>query len=457
VPDGAPAPPDAEVEAEAGAEADAPGCFQNADCVSANACQVGSCDAGACSFTVCPAAACQGSSCTASTHSCTLPTTYGFHAAEVNVSLGPVGCGGSASACIAAAYPFVFVGTANGVVAYVVSDPSNSSPRSIVVSGLPFIPAYMTSMGSRVFFVGTPQGTGPTYRLAIGSLDVPNDPLATTLGATSTLAVVSVSGLASVAAATDGSLFLWNDDSSQSYPAANVAPPFKDEMTVNFFPSAGISQGAWAVAASGARLLVGHWKGATTPFQTAFSFETKAGTASAQNAGETQTLAAIGPTGPDWNFAQGTDGSVVWNTATSTSDDAGGNDFGGVRAAWLVGNGTATTFSAAPFVDVETYAPPVPYGNLVTGPVAWLDATTALVLAAAAGTVSAGIPGQTSVQIAVNVPKPTLVSGKRYVIAQSVGLVGAAASGGFGYVLAAGVSGGTTCTLHIFAPGCAAP
>lgn len=50
---------------------------------------------------------------------------------------------------------------------------------------------------------------------------------------------------------------------------------------------------------------------------------------------------------------------------------------------------------------------------------------------------------------------PALVSGKRYVVAQTPDQVGAAASGGFGYVLAAATGGATTCTLHIFAPSCA--
>lgn len=438
------------------AEADAPGCVLNTDCTTSNGCRVGTCDAGGCSFAVCPAGTCQGSSCTAATSTCTAPTTYGFHAAEVSVTAGPVGCGGSAPACIAAAYPFVFVGTANGVVAYAVNDPSNPSPPPIPVTGLPFLPAFLTSMGSRVFFVGTPAGTGPTYRLAIASIDVPSDPLATTLAATSVFSVVSVSGLATAAAAADGSLFLWNNDSTQLFPAAKVAPPFADGASVSFFTSPGVPTGAYAVAASGSRLLVAHWEGATTPYQTAFSFETSAGTASAQNAGETATLADIGPTGPQSTYAQGSDGSVVWNTTTSTVDDGGGNDFSAVRVAWLVGSGAATTVSAKAHVDVELYSPPVPYGSLVVGPVAWVDSSTALVLAAAAGTVGPGSAGQTSVQVAVSAPTPALASARRYVVAQSVGQVGAAASGGFGYVLAAGVPGAPSCTLHIFAPSCAA-
>ena len=451
----APAIPDAS-PAEAEAEAGPAGCLQNADCTSTNGCQVGSCDAGACSFAVCPSGVCQGSSCNGATSTCTAPTAYGFHAAEVNVTTGPVGCGGNPAACIAAAYPFVFVGTANGVVAYAVNDPASPSPPQVPITGLPFLPAFLTSMGSRVFFVGTPEGTGPTYRLAVASLDVPADPLAKSLPATTALSVVSVSDLASAWAGTDGSLFLSNNDSSQLFPAANVAPPFVDGAQVRFFTSPGVAQGAYAVIPSGSRLVMQHWQGAATPFQTAFSFETGAGTASAQNAGETATLADIGPTGPGAMYAQGSDGSVVWNTATSVVDDAGGNDFGSVRVAWLVADGTTKSFAPTPFVDVEVYAPPVPYGTYVVGPVVSISSSTALVLAAAAGTVGPGSEGQTSVQLAVSTPKPALASGRRYVVAQGVTQVGAAASGGFGYVLAAGVSGAPSCVLHVFAPGCAA-
>ena len=127
----------------------------------------------------------------------------------------------------------------------------------------------------------------------------------------------------------------------------------------------------------------------------------------------------------------------------------------GVRVAWLVGSASAKSFGAKAFVDVEVYSTPVPWGNVVVGPVASIDASTALVLAAAAGTVTSSSAGQTSVQVAVSTPKPALATGRRYVLAQSVGQVGAAASGGFGYVLAPGVPGAPGCTLHVFAPGCA--
>ncbi len=438
------------------AEAGAPGCVLNTDCTGSNGCLVGTCDAGTCSFAICPTSACQGSTCSAATSTCSSPTTYGFHSAEVNVTAGAVGCGGNPSLCLAAAYPFVFVGTTTGVVGYVVSDPSNPTPPTVTVAGLAFLPTFITAIGSRVFFVGYPQGAGPTYTLAIAWIDVPNDPLKTTLQANAVLEVVSVTGLSNAWAATDGSLFLSDNDGTGTFPTANVVPPLMSGATITFFSSPGIPAGASPVIPSGSRLVVAEWPG-TTPYQNTFSFETGAGTQAAQNSGAQQTtFADIGGTGPQSAYAQGSDGSNVWNAQTAFLDDAGGIDIGSVRVAWLVASGSATQFAPTQFVTVEQYTPPVAYGTPVLGPVAWVDTSTALVLATAAASLITGSSPQTSVQVAVSTPSPVLASGRRYVLTQSVGQVGAAASGGYGYVLAAGAAGATTCTLHIFAPSCAA-
>jgi hypothetical protein len=435
----------------ADADAGRAGCVLNADCVGTNTCEVGSCDAGTCTFVVCPTGACQGSTCSTVTSSCSAPTTYGFHASEVNVAAGNVGCGGNAAVCIAAAYPFVFVGTTNGVVAFSMSDPSNPTPPSVVVNGVPFLPAFLTAMGSRVYFVGSPEGAGPTYRLAVASLDVPSDPLVTSLQATTVFDIVSVGSLAAAWATTDGSLFLFDDDPTQSLPVASLNAPLVDGQTLGFLASPGIPAGAAPVVPSGSRLVVAQWQGTATPYQTYFSFETGAGTSSAQNSGEQPTFTVIGPTAPVSMFAQGNDGSILWNTATSVTEDGGVNDLGSTRVAWLVANGASTQFAPTQFLDVELYVPTVPYGTPVVGPVAWIDANTALVLASAAENLA-----QTSVQLAVAAPGPSLVDGGRYVVPQVVGQVGVAASGGYGYVLAAGgATPGASCTLHVFAPGCA--
>ncbi|HEY8072886.1 MAG TPA: hypothetical protein VIF62_02220, partial [Labilithrix sp.] len=360
-------------------------------------------------------------------------------------------------ACLAAAYPFVFVGTTNGVVAYAVNDPSNGAVPPIPVTGVPFLPNQITAMGSRVYFVGAVSGTGPTYRAPIAWIDVPADPLATGLEASTSFASLSVASLNAAWAGTDGSLFLVDYDATRSFPSGNATAPVKDGAAVSFFPSPAVPSGGVPVAVSGSRLVVARWQSQTTPFQTYFSFETGAATASAQNSGEQATYTQIGPTSPQGAYAQGPDGSLLWNTGAIVVDDAGATDTATVRLAWLVASGTTSQFDASANVDIEIYGSPVPIGTAVVGPVAWVDGNTALVLAAADGTLGNGTGGQTSVQVAVRTPKPALASGRRYVVAANVQQVGAASSGGFGYVLAADAAGATTCTLHVFAPACAGP
>jgi hypothetical protein len=429
-------------------------CAVNADCTSANSCLTGTCDAGTCSFAVCPTSACQGSSCTAG--ACSIPASYGFHATQVTVSTGALGCGGNAQACLAAAYPFVFVGTTNGVVAYAVNDPSNPSPPVVPIKGLPFVPSFLASMGSRVYFVGAIQGSGTSYPIA--SLDVPTNPLVPSLQASAVLQVASVAGISAAWAGTDGSLFLVYNDGTGAFPSANVAEPLA-AGPVTFYSSPGIPAGAAPVAASGARFLVARWQGAMTPYQTLFSFENAAGTLAAassaeQDGGEQPSFAAIGPTTPLSTYAQGADGSDLWGSETAVIDDAGALTVSAVRLAWLVASGTAAAVTPAPFVDVEQYSPSVPYSSpSLAGPVAWVDSTTALVLATAHEYAGMANP-QTSVQIATTSPQLALEGGLRSLITQPIGQVGAASSGGFGYVLAAGGVGATSCTLHVFAPSC---
>jgi hypothetical protein len=427
-------------------------CAKDTDCTSSNACRTGSCKNGHCVFDVCPTAACKGSSCEMSSSTCSAPVTYGFHAGAVGVSLGPVGCGGNAQACLAAAYPFVFVGTTNGVVAYAMNDPSNPTPPSPTITGLPFIPSMLVANGPRVYFVGSltggAPGGGPPYRLALAWVDVPADPLTSTLAATSVLDVYSEPALNGALAGPGAGLFLLDDDAQHFFPMALATAPLKDGATLAFNPSPGVPVGASPVVASGSRVLLARWSSDTTGVQTWFSLETGAATLNAQNSGtETSTLAAMGPTANQGAFAQGADGSVVWNAASAELDDAG-TTIRAARVAWLVASGTTTTIDATTNLDVETYAPPLAWGTPVAGPVAWVDANTALVTAAAAGTTA-----QTSVQVAVRTPMPQLALGRRYVVPVGVTQVGAASSNGYGYVLAADQP--SSCTLHAFAPACA--
>jgi hypothetical protein len=190
------------------------------------------------------------------------------------------------------------------------------------------------------------------------------------------------------------------------------------------------------------------WTSDASVYQTWFSLETGAATANAQNAPEQTVLSTMGPTTSDSSYDQGDDGSVLWSTGAAIIDDGGTSVVRASRLAWLLAGGQSTTFDAKDSVDVETYSPPVGFGTRVSGPVAWVDTNTAVVLAAAATALA-----QTSVQVAVRVPSPQIAQGRRYVVPIGVDKVAASASGGFVYVLANDAS--DSATLHTFAPACA--
>jgi hypothetical protein len=456
--DAAPASPDAPSNVfDAGidtgaADASNGGCVTSADCTSTNACRVGSCtDAGACVFDVCPTTACQGSSCTAA-GTCSAPVTYGFHSTTIAVGAGAVGCNGNTSACVAAAYPFVFVGTAAGVVAYPANDPSNPSPTAVPVLGLPFVPTAMTSMGSRVYFLGSVAGSGPAWRVQLAWIDVPADPLVSPLQARTVFDTTAEGAVQEAWTATDGSLYLVDQDPTYFFPMATLDAPLKDGDTLAFFPSPGVPGNAAPVIPSGDRIVMA--RNDSSSYTTYFSFETATATGNAQNGGEQSTLngadggVGMGPTGAQATYAQGSDGSVLWNTASLVVIDGGTPALATSRLAWLVSDGKTSTFHPGSNGHVEVYGTPLRLGTPLVGPVAWIDANTALVLAAAHELLT-----ETSVQVAVKTPSPTLAKGRRTIVPASVGNVGAAASNGLGYVLEADTTG--TLELHVFAPACA--
>jgi hypothetical protein len=447
-PDSGTPPADALPPGDAGADVapDAPAsgarCTKDDECRSSNACFTGTCDVlrGVCVYDVCrEPAACTLSACDPQTKACSPNTAvYGFHTAQFKVTTGGVGCGALAR-CFTAAYPFVFVGTTNGVVAYPAADPTNPTPAPIPVNGLPFLPQHIQTSGNRVYFVGAVLGSGANAKLPLAWIDVPQDPQATSLTATTVLETVGQPSMGFAFAAPNEALLLVVNDAPRVFPSALVAPPLQDLATLSFFPLVGIPDaGASPVATSGARLLTNRY-GAFVPN---LSFETGAGTATAQNTGE-QAIGALGPIANQYTFAQGGDGSVLFSALSLNATDAGPTTPRAVRLTWLVADGKAG-FDATANVDVETYpAPPV---GVAVGPVAWVDAQTALVTAQLKTD-----PTQTVVRVATKGTPPT-ISTKQFSIAKTVDGVAAAASNGLGYVLVS--DSPTEATIHVFAPSC---
>ncbi len=448
----APPGPDVVVAADADALATKPDtgvCDADEACSSANGCITGSCDTArhACVYEVCPQSACRASACDTARRACSPPAAYGFHAGSFKVS-GAIGCNGAVRRCIAAAYPFVYVGTGNGIVGHSLVDPSSGAPASITVTGLPFLPSSMVASGSRVYFEGPVVGGGPAYKLSIAWVDAPTDPLATTIEAHTAFLDYSYAAIQAMYASAPGSVLLVAASPMSFFPSAQLTAPLRDLATVAVFPNAGIPMQAVPVAASGDRMVTYRWDGQTDTLGAFFGLETAAGTAAAQNAGEKSVAPSMGPVYSANAFAQGPDGSLIWSAPKAELGEAGGPVLRGVRMAWLLGDSSATQFDARPRVDVETYEPPVAWDTPVVGPIAHIDGDTALVLAATAGNLA-----QTSVQVATRAgTTAALAPSRRYVIPTAPDKLAATSTRGLGYVLAADAI--DSATVHVFAPGC---
>jgi hypothetical protein len=436
--------------------ADAPGPVDAGHCLTDQDCAVAAAGAGACVsaatcdptwhvclLTTCAAIGCKASTCSLPQHACSAPSPYGFEATRFAVRYG--GVGGTLPGSIAAAWPFIFVVTTNGVVAYNVADPTSASPPLVPVHGVPFLPLSAVAVGRRVYFVRGTEGGGPTYRQAVAWVDVPQNPLLTELAATSAFVGTPGQGgvLGALSNGEDGVFVVYG---ARLEPTANLHPPIDDSTVLAPFANAGLADGASVLASSGTRLIAHRYDPASwTPN---LAIVNGAATPAAQATSE-QPIAAYGPLADQVLLATGGDGSVIWATAVYEVDDAGMP--GGIakaRLAWILGSGTAANFDPSGYVDLETYAPAT--AARVIGPPVWIDANTALGLAAAGSTST----DSTSVQIVTRAP-PAVVAGTRRLLSIAPGSVGVAASGGFAYVLSQDDPANQTCSVTIFAPSCA--
>jgi len=431
-------------------EADAGACTRDSDCQSAVG-DAGSCVKTAkcdptwhvCMLDTCDVGACKAAVCNVAQQTCSVPTTYGFSTTQFSVHSG--GVGGAPHSSIAAAWPFVFVVTTNGVAAYDLIDPTDPTPPSVTVHGVPFLPVATIAIGRRVYFTTSTEGGGPTYRQAIAWIDVPQNPFVTDLQATSALVSTPQQGVQSALTnGTDGLFVVYS--SGSLLPTADVHPPLDDTTTLTPFSNAGLASGATIPAASGARLVAYRYDGPTSTPN--FALVNGAGTTGAQTTAE-QALDAFGPLANQAAFGTGGDGSLLWTTAVYQADDAGViSGIDSARLSWLLGSGTAANFDTTVFVDLETYTPTT--GAYVVAPPLWIDANTALGLAAAGSTTT----NSTSVQVVTKQPA-AVRSSTRTLLSVGPGAVGAASSNGFGYVLAEDDPKNETCSVYVFAPACA--
>ncbi len=429
-------------------------CTRSSDCTSGDGCLTGRClmPAGTCVFDLCPASMCNGYACDPSTHTCGPATPYTFQAAAIALGAG-VACP-LVSDCVAASFPFVYVGTTQGVYAVNVSDPALVAAPVVPVAGVPFFPTSIVQSGARVYFVGALQASGATsFMVPLAWIDPPADPTLP-LQATSVFAVYPASTFRGGFAGGDGGLFVESDPMQGPLDALLVAP-LGDPLTVTLF---GTPLGMPAETVVGASLgnLVTFFLDPMT-YDANFALVTGAGSANALNNGEQDvTAAGFGRLATYMTFGTGPDGSVMLNASRY---QVAQDNYSDVRFGWVLADGTQTTFSGQ-FSIVESYVPPAGSQGLDTpiqaplaGPVAWLDPERALVLAAAHEAT-----GDTSVQVVSRAMVQPALLPPRAVLPTPTNATGAAGAGSttstdsFGYVLTA--DSPSAATVHIYAPDC---
>ncbi|MBS2016960.1 MAG: hypothetical protein JST00_29000 [Deltaproteobacteria bacterium] len=426
-------------------------CTKDEDCKGTKDCVTARCDVPrkACVFTVCRETACNSAACNGGT-TCAAPRPYKYRAAQFPVA-GPIGCGGALGRCFAAVYPFVFVGTPIGVTAYSAVDPQATTPTVVPLTGLDFVPVQMVASGSRVFFLGPPQGTTTTARVPIAYVDVPPDPFATSIPVQTILATYPRSKDDAIALFPRGSdTALLVNSTGPNFPSAKIEPPLTEPLTLTPFTiTSAIGDVPYGV--SGTRLVMGQNTGTGV---TQFAFVPNAGDTGAAATAAVPIPTATPGIGPFY-FAQSADGAFAWSYVSLTTAPPGPPP-PTVRAArvYLLTAGGEAAFDPASGVDVEVY-PNLPLGTPAAGPIAMLDANRAMVLTS----LPANPGNSTNVSFVTRTPLGLVKNGdntpRRSPINLPVTQLAAAGSNGLGYVLAVDPAAPTTPSVYVFDPGCA--
>ncbi len=428
-------------------------CAKDEDCKGTAGCLTATCDVPrkACVLDVCRQPACNSAACDIAMQKCGAPKPYKYRATQFPVG-APIGCGGSLARCFAAVYPFVFVGTANGVVAFAGNDPQNAAPASVPITGLGFVPNQVLASGSRVYFLGTPVGAGVTSRVPLAYVDVPPDPFATKISVTTVLAGFNrpATDPATLLVRGNDTALLLDLNVATAYASVAVEPPLAEPLNL---ASTGIAftAGAIPVATSGSRLVMGQIGagGVVT-----FGLVNAAGSATPTTVADVTIATAAPAAGPQY-FAQSADGAVFWSYVSLTTPPP--VPLPTIRAAkgyFLIADG-ASTFDPTGGIDLEVYGG-VPQGTPTVGPVAMLDSKTAMVTTSAPGN-----PGAlTNVQFVtrgatIAIVKNTDGMPRRFPITLSVNQLAAAGSNGLGYILAVDPAAPLAPTVHVFDPACA--
>jgi hypothetical protein len=358
-------------------------CTRDQDCIPPNACYTPHCDTvlGACTYALCEAKdrTCAMGTCDTRTFACSEPQAYGFRSTSYDVPGITSGCGPNPESCVAAAFPFVFVGTRDDVVALRADDLTGTTPPGkVAITNLGTKPQQLVASGRRVWVLGAVQGGSPPYQLPVTSIDVPSDPTVTTIRARTTVVrypFPSATGFP----APNGGLFVAHNDATQGFPTALLAGPIDDgatfglesaidagggfdasvppvEGSLTMYRTAVLPADRKLAASSGSRLVVYR-------FGAVFNLITGAGTQTAALQPDVQMQSQLIPIGPH-RFAQGPDGVVVMNApiqadpAPQPPDPPDCNCQSRERVQWVFPNAIATT------PDTEQRADPATYVNV---------------------------------------------------------------------------------------------
>lgn len=431
-------------------------CAKDDDCIVPNACATRRCDlvAKRCVYDVCRPMACNASACDPAAKTCAPPAPYKFQVTKFQV--------GAPAQRMVAVYPWLFVQTAVGIVAFNISEPTSATPPKITVSNLGFVPSQMVATANRVFFMTGPSGPGnlPTSTIPIAYVDVPANPFATKIEAKGTLATYSRPGNEGVAMLPrENDTVLLHSASGAgptlAYNATIVQPPFVEPVTFTTTPLVFQPGFVPANIMSGSRFLMQSYEPNGGIFQ--FAIVAGAGSAMPANAG-VYSFADAGPHGPSQVLAMGPNGSVFWSSTSATQPPNNPDPPSLVRAAraQFLFNEPDGGYDRPSSFDMEAYNPPVlGAGAQIAGPVALLDPDTALVLLAAKEQPVA----QTAVQIAKRVPLGIVKDGdvpRRALLSVPLNtFVTATAANGIGYAVANETMPGPNSTVYVFAPDCA--
>ena len=480
-------PPDAGFEAEAPLPDAAPApdkCSTDSDCRAPNACYKSRCDTalGICRYVPCEGArACSAGVCNPTTFTCEDERDYGFRAASYPLGMTLGSCGKNPSACLGAAYPFLFVGTRDEVVALRIDDLRATDARRVAIGGLRARPGKIVVSRRRVWIVGDVQGPEPPYNVAIASIDLPADPTVRELEAKSAVLKYPFPSLAAFPAP-DGGLFVSYDDPAnpQSLPTALLREPLTADAIVGVVgdpPDGGVKvpdppgppailmhrvgalpAGSRLAASSGGRLVAYR-------FPITFNLVTDPGTERALAQADT----LVAPPFPGIvipRFAQGPDGVVLMSGPIAADPPNDCNCSSRQRLHWVFPNAIAATADVNLIVDPEVYANPlIPAapchtctGGYFAQPslVTWLDSRSTLVAAPASD------PSRAFTAVRLIERDPLAAPATRRFVTTAADVpsgnaltdrIGLASSSGLGFLVIADAEGNSA-KLSIFDPRC---